>query len=213
MIWLALAIAIGSGVGWMRVCLLAAALLSPVLTGVLVIGHCWLRRPRETARSALFCEAVSKELKTGFSVRQSIQMAADSVGATDLAASCRGSGDLGLVSSSAGATFGDIADELAALLRRSDGLGVRPAALFEELAAVALARSEVAHEVSVASAPAKATATVLLLVPLAVIGWTLGNGGFAPLLVSPQQRGVVLVGLALALTGLVAGGLVLRRSA
>jgi hypothetical protein len=210
---IAVALAIGVGVGWRRVALLAGALWVPIPLGLLVAGYCWLSRSRDLGGSALFCDAVSKELRAGRSVRQALGLAAESVDAVALADLCDGPAGLDAISVAARSRFPDISGELEAVLRKSGGIGVAPALLFDELAVLALARSEVTHEISIASAPAKASALVLLLAPLGLLSFSIGGGGLAHLLSRPDQRGAALLGLALVVSGLGFGTLVLRRAA
>jgi hypothetical protein len=108
--------------------------------------------------------------------------------------------------------FSEIGPELGTLLARADGIGVSPAALFDEIGALALAQVEVAQEVSIASAPARTTGAVLLLVPLLALGWALSRGSLDGLLRQPAQRAAVLVGLALVCAGITLSVLILRRA-
>ena len=108
--------------------------------------------------------------------------------------------------------FSEIGPELGTLLARVDGLGVSPAALFDEIGALALAQVEVAHEVSIASAPARATGAVLLVVPILALGWALTQGSLEGLLRHPAQRAAVVVGLALVVAGVTLSVLILRRA-
>ena len=86
--------------------------------------------------------------------------------------------------------FSEIGPELGTLLARVDGLGVSPAALFDEIGALALAQVEVAHEVSVASAPDRATG----------------------LLLHPAQRAAAVLGTALVAAGITLSVLIVRRA-
>lgn len=116
------------------------------------------------------------------------------------------------VARDARAEFVEIGPELGALLARVDGLGVSPAALFDEIGGLALAQVEVAHEVSVATAPARATGAVLLVLPLLAVGWALTRGDVATYLQQPAQRAAVLTGAGLVVAGLAASALILRRA-
>jgi hypothetical protein len=108
--------------------------------------------------------------------------------------------------------FAVIGEELNAVLARSERMSVSPAALFDELGSIALAELEVAHEVATASAPAKATGAVLLIAPITAIILTASRSGFDPFLTQPAQRASALVGLGLAIAGIVASGVILRRA-
>jgi hypothetical protein len=118
---------------------------------------------------------------------------------------------MGDIARAARAEFAEIGPELGALLTRTDGMGVAPAALFDEMGNLALAQVEVAHEVATASAPAKATAVVLLIAPIAAIVVT-ANRGFAAYLAQPAQRAAALLGMGLTLAGLVTAVIIMRRS-
>jgi hypothetical protein len=87
-----------------------------------------------------------------------------------------------------------------------------PAPLFDEIGGLALAQIEVAHEVSIASASARATAAVLLVAAVVGVSWGLARGGLEPFLRHPAQRAAVLVGAALVALGLALSVLILRRA-
>ena len=108
--------------------------------------------------------------------------------------------------------FSEIGPELGTLLARADGLGVSPAALFDEIGNLALAQVEVAHEVSIATAPARTTGAVLLLGPIIAIAWALTRGSLEGLLRQPAQRAAVLVGLGLVCVGITLSMLIVRRA-
>jgi len=75
-----------------------------------------------------------------------------------------------------------------------------------------LAQVEVAHEVSVASAPARATGAVLLVAPILGFVWALTQGGLESLLRHPAQRAAALVGMALVVAGVTLSVLIVRRA-
>ncbi|MGC2240706.1 MAG: hypothetical protein WA726_07695, partial [Acidimicrobiia bacterium] len=125
---------------------------------------------------------------------------------------CRSNSRLDVIGRAAAAEFVQIGEELAAVIRRRDGLGVHPAVLFDELSMVALSRAEVSREVAVATAPARATAIVLLVTPLGFLIWLLANGELASSLTMPEQRAAAMTGLSLVLAGLVIALVMVRRS-
>jgi Flp pilus assembly protein TadB len=209
---LAVAVAVLARMGWLRLSLLVGSMYLPVPTGLLLIALAIGRRRVEAADAASFCDAVSKELRAGESVRDAIRLAAESVGADQIAETCAATSRLDLIGMAAARQFEEIGEELMAVVRRRDGLGVRPAVMFEELVQVALARSEVRHEVSIATAPARATAAVLLLAPLGALAWVVANGELSASLARPEQRFAAAIGLALVVTGLVLATAILRRS-
>ena len=212
MTWMLIALAFSAGIEWRRIAVLALAVVVPLPLAGLVAIHWWRSRPGLSMRPARFCEAVSGELRAGASLRASLETAAVSVEATEVARCCRIGAPMDQIARAARAEFAEIGPEIGALLARSDGLGVSPAALFDEIGALALAQVEVAHEVSIASAPARATGAVLLLGPLLAIGWALSEGRVEGLLGQPAQRAAALVGLGLVGAGITVSVLILRRA-
>lgn len=207
-----IALGLAVGVEWRRLALLALALAAPVPAIGLVAAHWWRARPGLSLRATRFCEAVSGELRAGASLRLALEKAAVSVEAFEVARLCRLGRPMDEIAGAAGDEFSEIGPELGALLARADGLGVSPAALFDEIGGLALAQVELAHEVAVATAPARATAAVLLIAPLLALGWALSRGSLEPFVRHPAQRAAVLVGLALVGAGLGLAIVILRRA-
>ncbi len=212
MTWSLIALAVGAGVDWRRLALLSLAVVAPLPMAILVAIHWWRARPGLSMRASRFCEAVSGELRAGASLRASVETAAVSVEAVELARCCRIGAPMDQVARAAQEEFSEIGPELGTLLARVDGLGVSPAALFDEIGALALAQVEVAHEVSVASAPARATGAVLLVAPILGLGWALTQGGLESLLRHPAQRAAAVVGMALVVAGVTLSVLIVRRA-
>jgi hypothetical protein len=212
MTWVLIALAVAAGLEWRRSAVLALVVAAPLPMAGLVAVHWWRSRPGLSMRPARFCEAVSGELRAGASLRASLETAAISVEAMEVARCCRIGAPMEQIARAARAEFADIGPELGALLARADGLGVSPAALFDEIGSLALAQVEVAHEVSIASAPARATGAVLLLGPLLAIGWAVSAGRFEGLLRESAQRAAALVGLGLVGAGITLSVLILRRA-
>ena len=212
MTWVLIAVAVGLGVDWRHLGLLLLAILAPLPAGCLIAVHWWRARPGLSMRAAQFCEAVSGELRAGATLRTGLEKAATSVGATDLARLCRLGVSAHELAQEARGEFTEIGPELGALLTRADGMGISPAALFDEIGGLALAQVEVAHEVRIASAPARATGAVLLIAPLLAAGWAVTRGELEPFLRQPAQRAAALVGLALVAAGLSFSIVILRRS-
>jgi hypothetical protein len=210
--WALVASGLALGADWRRLALLVVALLLPVPSACVVAVHWWRARPGLSMRAARFCEAVSSELRAGASLRGGLEDGALSVEAWELARLCRTGASLGEIGREARVEFAEIGPELGALLARADGIGGSPAALFDEIGGLALAEVEVAHEVSIASAPARATGAVLLIVPLLAVGWAVTHRDLEPYLRHPAQRAAVLLGLALVAAGLVSSIMILRRA-
>jgi hypothetical protein len=210
-IWVLLAAGLALGADWRLVGGLAVALAFPTLCAVAIAAHWWRQRSGISMRSATFCDAVAAEFRAGASSRGAVEAAARSVDAQELVDLCRTGAPMPTIARFARYEFADIGDELEALLARTDGIGVSPAAVFDELGSLALAQVEVAHEVATASAPAVATAAVLLVGPIVAVAITASRAGFDDLLAQPAQRLAALVGSGLVVTGVVVAVLMLRR--
>ena len=83
--------------------------------------------------------------------------------------------------------------------------------MFDELSATTIAQNEIAREVRVASAPARATAWFFVLAPSAFVAVRGASGGFDGLLAVPAQRITSAVGIALFVAGLVSVWLLIWR--
>ena len=212
MTWLLVASGLALGVERRRLALLSIALLAPLPTAGVLAVHWWRARPGLSMRATRFCEAVSGELRAGASLRAALESAAHSVEAPEVGQLCSAGASMEKIARAARIEFTEIGPELGALLASADGAGVSPAALFEEIGALALAQVEVAYEVSIASAPARATGAVLLVLPLMAVGWVLARSDIEPFLRHPAQRASVLGGLTLVLVGLTSSILILRRA-
>lgn len=211
MIWVVLATGFALGADWRLIGGLAFALAFPSFCAVALAVYWWRQRSGISMRSATFCDAVAAELRAGASSRGAVETAARSVEAQVLVDLCRLGAPMPTIACSARSEFADIGDEIEALLARTDGIGVSPAAVFDELGNLALAQVEVAHEVATASAPAIATAAVLLVGPMVVLAITASRAGFEDLLAQPAQRAAALIGSGLVVTGVAVTMLMLRR--
>jgi hypothetical protein len=212
MIWIALSVALVSGADWRRLALLGVALASPI-PALLGLGlHWWRHRSETSMRAPWFCDAVSTELRAGATLRRAVSAAALSVDALEVAALCKDGAPMPRIARAARSAFPEIGDELGALLARSEGIGVGPASIFEELADLALAEVAVSQEVATAAAPAKAAAAVLLSIPAIAAVAVATRGSFDTYLAQPTQRGAALLGAALTVAG-VAGAILILRGA
>ena len=160
----------------------------------------------------MFCEAVAGEMRAGASLRFALERAAASVGASELEKLSRDGATLSELALAARVEFEEIGVELGAVIERLFRLGSPAADLFDELAVLSLAQVEVAHEVATAAAPARATAVVLLLVPLVAIGSVTASGRIGDYLSSSAQRISAVVGLALVILGVGVAGSILSRA-
>jgi hypothetical protein len=210
--WAIIAAGVAAGVEWRRISVLALGLAAPAPFLALVALLWWRERPGLSMRAVRFCEAVSAELRAGATMRHAVEKSAVSVDAPGVARLCREGAPLSAVARAASADFDDVGPELGALLARAGDIGVSPASLFDEIGGLALAQVEVAHEVSIASASARATGAVLLLSAVLGVGWALTRGGLEPFLRAPAQRAAVLIGAVLVVSGLVLTVVILRRA-
>jgi hypothetical protein len=200
------------GVDHRRILVLLAAIITPLPLAVLIAFHVWRARPAVSTRTAVFCESVAGELRSGASLRLAVERAASSVGAPVLATLAHEGASLPEVALAARAEFQEIGVEVGVVIERLAKLGSPAASLFEELAGLSLAQVEVAHEVSAAMAPARATAAVLLMVPLVAIGAAASRGQIGGYLSTSAQRISAVIGLALVLVGVGVAGAILRRA-
>lgn len=208
----ALSVALGLGMEPRRLMVLTLALLAP-LAGLAALGLLlWRSRARRDNRAALFCEGVASELRSGAPLRQALAAAAASVGdAVHTPALTRTS--LSEVAEHVAHEFPDIGPELELTIKSAATAGASTADLFDEIGSLAIAREEIANEVRIASAPARATALLFIAAPLTYVLIQAQTGGLGRLLAVPGQRIPTIIGLALFLGGLLAVSLVLRRSA
>lgn len=201
-----------AGVNHRRTVLLLSVLMVPVPVAGLIAFHAWRARPRISTRAAVFCEAVAGELRSGASLRYALERAASSVGAPTLEQMSRDGAPLSDLALAARQEFEEIGVEVAAVIERLSRLGSPAASLFDEMAVLALAQIEVAHEVATSTAPARATGVVLLLVPLVAISSVTLNGRIGGYLSTSPQRVSAVIGLTLIVLGIGIAGSILRRA-
>lgn len=202
-----LAVALAAGVDPRRLALLAGAIYLPFAMAGLVAIHWYRARSDESNRPALFCEGVSAELRAGAALRDAVATAASSVGCDPIPA---GSSIEDLSATVAG-YFPSIGEEFRLTVLSAARTGSDSAALFDEIGSLAIAQSEISHEVRVATAPGRATALILVGAPVFYVMSRLGSGGVSAYLASPEQRLVALLGLSLFAVGLTVASLVLWR--
>jgi hypothetical protein len=212
MIWVFVAAGLAAGVEWRRLTLLALGLVAPIPFMGLVALAWWQARPGLSMRAVRFCEAVSAELRAGASLRQSVERSAVAVDAGEVARLSREGAPMSVVAKGASAEFDDVGQELGALLGRAGDIGVPPAGIFDEIGGLALAQVEVAQEVSMASASARATGAVLVGAAVVGVGWALSSSGLEPLLRHPAQRASAIIGVLLVASGLALSIVILRRA-
>ena len=195
----ALALAWAAGVDHRRVALLAAAVLIPVPASLVVAYAIWKGRRQEGSLAASFCEATASELRAGSTLRRALEVSTRSLGLTTAAGLAAAGTALGEVAQAIGRELPEIGSELAATLARAQRSGARVADLFDEIGSLAIARAEIAAEVNMSTAPVRATASVLVLAPLAFLAMRSGIPSQAvpgQNLTSFAGAGMFLIGLA-----------------
>jgi Flp pilus assembly protein TadB len=203
-----LCVAVVAGVSWWRVLLLAAVLTAPLLVAVAMTIVVWRSRGSEDDRTILFCEGVASELRAGATLRDALSTAVVSLGGAPPALDS----SLDEFSAELAARFDGIGEELRSTIPAAARSGSAAAAIFGELGSLALAQSEIRHEVRIATAPGRASAMVFIGAPLTFVVSRLVSGEAQALLASPQQRLVTLLGLGIFLVGLTVVALVVWRA-
>lgn len=210
--WLVIAWALSAGMDLRVVVLLVAAFSFPlwVLGGVAV--HVLVHRPGTSTRSAVFCQSVGRELRTGSSLRSAIADAARAVEAESISESLDSGGLLEDVIPELRTEFPEIGQEVGAVVAAVAETGSAAAPLFQELGDLALAKVETTEEIRVATSPARASIAVLVGLPALYIGYQLSTGAIGDLLGDPTQQGIAVVGMGLAGAGLLVSVLLVRRA-
>lgn len=210
--WLVVAWALVAGVDWRVTAILFASFVFPLGALAGVVLHVALNRPTPSTRSAVFCQSVAGELRTGASLRGAITEAARSVEAVAISRSLDSGRLLGEMIPDMKTEFPEIGPEIGALVSAVSETGSAAAPLFQELGDLALAQVETTEEIRVAASPARASATVLVGLPVLYLGYQLSTGAIADLLGDPAQQGIALVGMGLAGAGLAVSFFLVRRT-
>lgn len=202
--------------GWLlgadprRLGVLAASLLWPLTLVALIVLAFWSSKRDRASRSALFCESVASELRAGLPLRHALASAMSSVGGQP--SSLLAHAPLTEVGDAVAAEFEDIGIELGMTIDAAARSGGSSADLFDEIGSLAIASTEVEHEVRVATAPARATAFIFLAAPTAYLVARINAGSLTTLVATPAQRVAGVMGAGLFVAGLLAAGVVLWRS-
>jgi len=209
---LAVAAALVVGIDIRRVGLLAVALYLPLVVVGLVAVAMWRNRRDTEAPSALFCEGVASELRAGSPLRDALAAAAASVGSHIRHRVTNPDSSIAEVAEALGDEFEDVGLELEMTIKAAARSGSRAADLFDEIGSVAIAQSEISHEVRVASSPARATAVVFVAVPVTYLVIQAQSGTLTRLLAAPEQRIAGVAGLLLFVIGIVSAALLMWRA-
>jgi Flp pilus assembly protein TadB len=200
---LALGAAYLAGVGPVRLLLLGSILFAPLALVPLVLVVLVHSRKSLDDRAPLFCDGVATELRSGATLRSALLSAAKSVEVDTSSIDAGGLAPIDAVAAAVVDELPSLSPELESVVQASARSGGAVADLFDELSATTIAQNEIAREVRVASAPARATAWFFVLAPTAFIAVRVASGSFHGLLAVPGQRITAVVGMALFGAGLV----------
>ncbi|MFZ0013235.1 MAG: hypothetical protein WAL25_03875 [Acidimicrobiia bacterium] len=203
----ALAVAFACGVEWRRIALLAVAVYLPAVAGAAMAVIAWRARPGDDSRPVMFCEGVAAELRAGATLSHAIETTAAAVGR-----GFTGSPDIVELASGVADRFPELGEELRLTISNAARAGSDVAALFDEVASVAITQTEIRREVRVATAPGRATALLLVGAPLVYLVGRSGSGDLANMVESSRQRTVLLLGLGLFMLGVLGSGFVVWRA-
>jgi Flp pilus assembly protein TadB len=210
---IALAAAFAMGIDLRRLLVLAGAVYLPLVFALVVAVLVWRARPATHNQSALFCDGVAAELRSGSTLREALVTSASSL---DRDLSALGvsphAAPIGEVAAAVAAGFPDIEHEVRLTVLNASRSGSDAADLFDEIGSLAATQAEIGHEIRVATAPARATALFLVGAPAVFVVNRLSSNGLDPLVASSPQRVVTLIGLGLFLTGTAVTTLLIWRS-
>lgn len=209
---LLLALGLIAGIDWRVLSLLGVVFWSPVIALLGLVVHIFRNRPGPSMRTAVFCQSVARELRAGAALRGALGNAAASVDATSVLQLLQAGETFDIIVPVLTTEFSEVGLELGTVVDSVATSGAASAPLFEELGDLALAQMEMAEEIRVATAPARASALVLVGLPMLYLGYQLHSGRIGDLLSQPVQQGLTLVGWALALAGMAVSYLIVRKT-
>lgn len=192
--------------------LLAVAVFVPMVGAAALVVHCFRSRSASDTRSAVFCQTVAREMRAGANLRQamlagSLAVSTDQV-TRELVAGTPIEETLQLLR----VVFPEVGPELATVVQSVSRSGGASAPMFDELGDLALAQVEIAEEIRVATAPARASAMVLMGLPTFYLGYQFANGQIGQLFERPAQQGLTVVGVSLVLVGVGVSWALIRRA-
>jgi len=203
---------IGAGVDLRVAALVAMALWFPLLSVFPLMVHLIRSRPGRDTRAATFCQEVAREVRAGESLRAALDGAAQIVAATGISEAIATGDTIEQLLPGLRREFPEVGDELAIVVQSVAVSGAPAAPLFDELGDLALAQLEMAEEIKVATAPARASALVLVGLPIVYLGYQVGVGRMDALTARPIQQGLASIGLALVVVGIGVGFWLVRRA-
>lgn len=208
---LLVSLALVMGVDWRAIAILSFSLLAPVWAalgvGVLVIRS----RQQKTTSDAVFCHTVARELRSGASLRWALASASRVAGGPEPTARALETGERWrLILPELVRSYPDIGPELAVVIESTSASGAYSSELFEELGDIAIGQLETGEEIRIATASARASAMVLVGLPISFLLYQLQAGNLMSLLGRPGSGLLALIGLVLTLTGIAVSLLIVR---
>ena len=207
----AVAAAFALGLEVPKALLLVGLVIAPMPMAAVLAVFYWRQRRTRDSRTALFCEGVASELRSGANLGHALVAAANSVDEPTLRHLDPSMAVVEIADLVADA-YPEIGSELKATISAAFRGGSQSADLFEEIGSLAIAQSEVSREVQVASAPARATAAVFVGAPTLYLIFQARSDRLVRLFAYPEQRVVAIVGLALFSLGLLIASLLAWRA-
>jgi Flp pilus assembly protein TadB len=208
---LLVSLALVLGVDWRAVAILSFSLLAPAWAalgiGVLAIRN----RQKTTTSGAVFCHTVARELRSGASLRWALASASRVTGAPEPTAHALETGEQWrLILPELVRSYPDIGSELAVVIESTSASGAYSSELFEELGDIAITQLEAGEEIRIATASARASAMVLVGLPVSYLLYQAQAGNLMSLLAQPGSGLLALIGLVLTLTGIAVSLLIVR---
>jgi len=151
-------------------------------------------------------------MRAGEGLRAALATAAETVSADRLDEQLRSGFPMGQIAHLLQSEFPEIGVELSTVVKSVALSGASSASLFDELGDLALAQVEMSEEIRVATAPSRASALILVGLPVVYLGYQLGSGEIRRLMAQPLQQGLTLVGLTLVMAGLAVSWFLVRRA-
>lgn len=209
---LVVVVAINAGVDLRVTALIAVALWFPLLCVLPLALHLFRSRPGRDTRAATFCQAMAREVRAGGSLRASLDGAAQIVAAPEICDRIAAGHTIAQLLPALRREFPLVGAEMTSVVQSVAVSGAPSAPLFDELGDLALAQVEMAAEIKVATASARASALVLVGLPIAYLTYQVGAGRLETLTARPLQQGLASIGLALVVVGIAVSFWLVRRA-
>lgn len=206
------AFAVFLGMDWRVVALLSLALLAPTWAALAIGLHVIKSRRRSTTSGAFFCQTVARELRAGASLRWALASASRLSGLEPVGDALENGEPWDRIVPHLTGPFPDIGSELGVVIESVSASGAYSSQLFEDLGEIALGQLEAGEEIRIATASARASATVLIGLPVLYLLYQTQSGNLNNLLGRSGSGALALAGLGLALAGIAVSILLVRAT-